>query len=336
MNCKSCGLPLSPGAAFCTSCGAATPYNTPGQNSSSPYDPAPAASSPYNPTIMADPSPYNPTVMASPPSYDPTIAAPSPYGQPGQQPPTSYGAPPNPYENLPAQDPYNPYNAASSPYAAPPPQPNAYPAYGYGNPPAIPGTYMPGTPPGAYGTAKSSKRNRTGLIIGLSVLALVLVCGLLGAALVALSKNASQTNKSTSTTTATTTSSTTATMGSVPSTSSIVPSAAAIIFHPQTASAIDKGFLPTQVTSTFTVNQTVYLTFSIDSKGQDGYVQVKWYEDGQLLDAPILHHHAQNDHAYFSLPYDQAGSGAAAMYWCTQSNCSDAQLAQVVTFTVTS
>jgi hypothetical protein len=326
MNCKSCGLPLSPGATFCTSCGASAPYNAPGQNSSPSYDPAAGPS-----------SPYNPTVMASPPSYDPTIAAPSPYGQPGQQPPTSYGAPPNPYENPSSQDPYNPYNAASSPYAAPPPQPNVYPAYGYGNPPAIPGTYMPGTPPGAYGTAKPPKRNRTGLIIGLSVLALVLVCGLLGAALVALSKNSSQTNKPSTSTATTTTSSTTATTtGGVPSTSSIVPAAAAIIFHPQTASAIDKDYLPTQVTSTFTANQTVYLTFGIDSKGKDGYVLVKWYENGQLLDSPILHHHAENDHGYFSLAYNEVGNGAAAMYWCTQSDCSDAQLAQIITFTVTS
>jgi hypothetical protein len=325
MNCISCGQPLSPNATFCTSCGAQAPYNMPGQNAAPPYDPA------------AAPSPYNPTVMAGQPSYDPTVAAPSPYGQPGQPPQTAYGAPSNPYEIPQAQDPYNPYNAAVSPYGAPAPQPNAYTAYGYGNPPAGPGSYGPGMQPGTYGTTAAPRRNRTGLIIGISVLALVLVCGGLFYALAAASKNSPQANTQSNSTATTTTRSTTATTtGNVPSASSVVPAAAAIIFHPQTASAIDKDFLPTQVTSTFTANQTVYLTFSIDSKGQDGYVQVKWFENGQLLDEPILHHHAQNDHGYFSLPYNEAGSGAAAMYWCTQASCSDAQLAQVVTFTVTS
>jgi hypothetical protein len=40
------------------------------------------------------------------------------------------------------------------------------------------------------------------------------------------------------------------------------------------------------------------------------------------------------DHGYFSVQLYTAATGKVELYWCTQSNCSDAKLANVVTFTV--
>jgi hypothetical protein len=123
-------------------------------------------------------------------------------------------------------------------------------------------------------------------------------------------------------------------VGNVPQDSSIIPAAAAILFSPQTSSAIDKSLNPTKATSTFTAKQTVYLTFTVNSNGSDGYIETKWYLNGQQINQDSFHHSAANDHGYFSLPYNEPGAGAAAMYWCTKSNCSDEQLALIVHFTV--
>lgn len=336
MNCRTCGAPLPSGAAFCTTCGSATPYNV---------DPRAAAQKSYDPTVAA--SSYQ---------YDPTVGVPQ---QPFQQTPsTSYGSPSDPYgAPPPPQNAYNPssgygnYNAQGmqntpspqGPYGA---QQYGYPAQGTpgGYPPA--GQPMPGMPgqPGPYGTpAQPKRRSRVGLIIGIVVLVLVLACaGIVVAATLAARNAPSTTTKSTTATTATTTTGTTPTTqpttaaaSDVPATSAIVPSAAVILNTPKTSSAVDQNLLPTSPTSTFKTGQKIYVTFVINSQGKNGYIQVKWYQNGQSLTSDILTHHAENDRGYFSLAYNEAGDGAVAMYWCVQANCSDAQLAQIVKFTVT-
>jgi hypothetical protein len=304
MNCTSCGKPLAPGVAFCPVCGAPTPYNTPGQGSASPYDPT-EASSPYGSAQSYPPLP--PTIAANPGNYPPPQDQ-NPYGNY-----TNYGAPPQP--------PYNPYGATPPVYGENPPQP----------PPANPGSAapyygqaaMPGYPPmqpGMYGTPPK-KRSKVGLIIGISVLALVLLCGGVLVAATQLGKNAAKI--------ATTTTS------NVPTNSDAVPAAQKILFGIQTTSTIDSNYKPTNVTTVFAVGKDVDLTFQVNSAGKNGYIEVKWYESGQEVASNILAHHAQNDHGYFGQPFTTAGSAAAALYWCTNSNCSDAQLAQVVSFTIT-
>ncbi len=301
MNCQTCGKPLPTGVAFCPSCGAATPYNTINRNAASPY--APTIASPYGTPPPSQPSAQNPY--------------------------TGYGAgmsPQDPYSNTPPS--YAGSMPAQNPYAAPPVTPAPY-SYG------MPGTqgYPSGIQAGTYNTNMQPKRrSRVGLIIGIALVGLVLLCGGLIAIVAVAGKNAS-TTATVSTDAATPTSPATP-PSSVPTSSNIVPTASKIIFNVQTSSAIDADDNPTNVTTSFTAGQTVYLTFQDDSQGKDGFIQVKWYKDGTLVSTQLLKHSAQNNIGYFSRPYGDTGNAAAALYWCTQSSCGDAQLAQVNTFTI--
>lgn len=323
MNCTNCGAPLPQGAATCPNCGASNPYN------------------------VGNPAPYNPYGSPSQPqgqqNYPNAQAAPP-------QPATGYGTPQNPYGYPPSNpygqpaDPYSPYgntvpsqlpygngapNANQPPYGAPPA------TYGYqqggpvGTVPAMPGGYGSFPPP----AQPPKQRSRVGLIIGIVILVLVLACGGLFAVLAAIGAN----SKGTATTTTTTppvATNTPASSGAVPSTSQISSSAATILTAGLTSSAVNSDYQPTKLTHNFTTKQAVYLTFHADSQGNDGYISVKWYLNGQLLTSDKLHHSAKNDHGYFSLPYSEVGQGAAAMYWGTKADLSDAQLAFVVNFTV--
>jgi hypothetical protein len=311
MNCTSCGNPLAPGVAFCSVCGAPTPYNTSGQGSASQQDPT-EASSPYGSQQSYPPLP--PTVAASPDNFPPPPAQ-NPYGNY-----TNYGGS--------SQPPYNPYGATPPVYGENPPQPP--PANPVGAAPYYGQSAMPGYPPmqpGTYG-APPKKRSKVGLIIGISVLALVLLCGGVLFAAVQLGKGAVTKVKSSIATA-------TVAISNVPANSDAVPAAKKILFGTQTSSTVDTNYEPTGVTTTFAVGKDVDLTFQVNSAGKNGYIEVKWYEDGQEVASDILKHSAQNDHGYFGQPFASAGSAAAALYWCTQSNCSDAQLAQVVSFTIT-
>ncbi|MBV9710635.1 MAG: zinc-ribbon domain-containing protein [Ktedonobacteraceae bacterium] len=301
MNCTSCGRPLPTGVTYCPVCGAPTPYNMPDQRPSSPYDQTEIAP-PYGSSQNYPPLP--PTMAANSNNYPP---------QP-QNPYTNYGA------GVAPQTPYDPYNMSSGyPSSAPPPPANPVGPGPYYNAAAMPG-YPPGMQPGRYNTPPK-KRSKVGCIIGISVLAFLFLCGGLIVVATQLGKNSATGNNSTG--------------SNVPTNSSVVPAAAKILFAVQTSSDMNSNYEPTHVTTTFSTGKDVDLTFQVDSVGKNGYIKVRWYEDGQEVGSNILHHDAKNDHGYFGQPYDTAGDGAAALYWCTQPSCSDEQLAQVVNFTVT-
>jgi len=141
MTCRNCGINLPPGAAVCPRCGTPTPYNITGGSGSSPQ---------YDKTVAAAPYSNSPT-----PS---TAYGVPPYGSP--QAANPYEAPPNPY-GIPPQAP-NPYG---TPAAPPPPQ--------Y-IPPVPPPQYIP---PMAqqYTPPPPKKRGRTGLIIGIIALVVVII-----------------------------------------------------------------------------------------------------------------------------------------------------------------
>jgi hypothetical protein len=120
-----------------------------------------------------------------------------------------------------------------------------------------------------------------------------------------------------------------------PPAKTIDPAAAAIIKNPQTSSAIDNNLAPTKPTSTFATGKDVYVTFDISSNGQDGYIEAKWYQNGQQVSTRQFHHSASNDVGYFSRTFANSGDGVAEIYWCTKADCSDEKLAQIVKFTVT-
>jgi len=120
-----------------------------------------------------------------------------------------------------------------------------------------------------------------------------------------------------------------------PTGKTISPTATAILFHAQTASAIDNTLTPTQLTSTFETNQHVYVTFQIDSKGLDGTIQARWYANGQQVSISMFHHTHGNMKGLVSYMYTvPANAGVVALFWCIQKDCSDAQLATVLHFTV--
>lgn len=313
MNCTSCGANLPPGAASCPLCGNPAPYNVSAPSGS--HDPTIAAPSSYDPTVAA--SPYG-TQPPPPASSTPPYSAPTAYGSP------AYGAPPNP------PDPYGGSNA----YVPPPPlvQQPVYPGQF--------GSQMQGP--------QQKPKSKLPLILGIVGGVVLLLCIGACALIYAASKNAPTTNTGTPTTTTGTTTTTTGTTpapttGSTPASNTtgpsgqtIVPAAAAIITDAQSTSSIDSNYKPTNPTTTFKVNQTVYITFNLHLT-EKGYAEVKWYVDGTFGKSRILPLQSLDYvDAYFSETYLKPANGTAELYWCTQSDCSDAQLAAVVNFTITS
>ncbi len=322
MNCNSCGTNLPPGTAFCTLCGAPTPYNA-----------QPAGSSPqFDPTVMA-PQPGNPpqidrTMMASPSS---------PYGSPDAPPPpsTGYGAPS--------------YGAPS--YGAPPPP----------VPPYQSNQYSAGAPPvggygqsGTYGAPQQppKRRSKLGLILGIIGGVLLLICIGTFAVVYQVSKSGISTINTLATTTSATetaaistvtavTNGVTPTTGSsqttAPSGQSVDATAASIITSPQMSSAVDSNYKPTKVSSTFTTGQAIYATFAISGSSPAGYIMGKWYSDGKYaFSSDILKSGAGGGAGYLAARYNRSTQGAVELYWCSLKDCSDAKLADVVNFTVSS
>lgn len=121
-----------------------------------------------------------------------------------------------------------------------------------------------------------------------------------------------------------------------PSGNAIVASASIFLTNAQTSSDIDSNLAPVQKTKTFMANQKIYMTFIINSGKQDGYIEAKWYENGQNVASTVISHMHGNTHGIFSNVYITATpDGAVELYWCAQASCSDAQLAQVLYFVVT-
>ena len=311
MNCSSCGANLPPEAAACPMCGTPTPYNVRGPGSSGPYDPT-AISSGYG-----TPSPstgYGAPTYGAPPS---TASPYDPYAVPQQMPPNPYTAPPS-------------------------------------------GGYGPVPPPQIY-SPPPKQRSRVGLIVGIVLAVVLLACVGVSVAIyqglktginsVVTSTQATSTAISATATTGAgitpttgvtpTTSAVTPTTGlnTPPSGNTIDPTAASIITSAKTAVGVDSNFYPTTVANTFTTQQTIYVTFNLNLK-TTGYAIAKWYLNGQYLfkDQVLSLDKTTYDHGYFpsSSHYSSAGQGSVELYWCSLKDCSDARLADVVNFTVTS
>jgi hypothetical protein len=328
MQCHNCKNTLPPGVATCPICQAATPYNV-----SRP------GNTPIDPTIAAPPAGGPGANPYAAPSYagearnapiDPTVAAPG-------TPATAYGTPPpqyvNPYDASPP--PYGVPSPSASPYGVPPvPAPTPVPPPGYGNP--APGAYNPYgfaqnayAPPAypGYGIPQQppQRKGKVGLIIGIVAGALILLC--VGASLVNLlfSPQGSKT----------------------PSGASIVPSAAKIITDPQTATEVDPvTTAPKKTATSFKIGSVVYVTFKlnltesdVNLSQQNAYIQAKFYADGDQVRSAKLTLDKAHENApggVFAWTYTKPTQGAAELYWCLQSDCSDSKLAQVVTFSITS
>ncbi len=105
----------------------------------------------------------------------------------------------------------------------------------------------------------------------------------------------------------------------------------------QTASSIDfKTAKATEPTSTFNVNQKIYVIFHLHSVEQAGAVCLLWYLNGRKIS------HAQfsvstnsRREAYSYAIYKKSGTGLVDIYWASSTDCSDKLLAQQVNFNVT-
>jgi hypothetical protein len=272
-------------------------------------------------TTCGSPTSYNVSPPGGSPQFDPTIAASPP------PPPTAYGAPPPP----------------QTPYQA--------------------NQYGGGWQPGPYGAPPQppKKRRRLGLILGIVGGVLLLICigtfvifyqigksavSSVSATVTADSHTATAGNSSVdATTTAAVATVTAATggltppagQGGAPSGLTIDPTAASIITNPQTASAVNTTTAkPTKLAKTFAVGADVYVTVDLHMGGKTGYIQAKWYAGTTPVhSSKILNiNNPTFTNAYFGWSYDNPTLGTAEVYWCTQKDCSDGKLADVINFSV--
>lgn len=119
----------------------------------------------------------------------------------------------------------------------------------------------------------------------------------------------------------------------VPNINQINANAAREIFNAQASSGITKDLVPTDMKTSFRKGDTIYVTFR--TAGKQGYIQDKWYlNGGYAFSNNILAAQTGDNIGYMAGYFNKGGTAVIGLYWCTQANCSDAALAQVVTVTV--
>lgn len=108
------------------------------------------------------------------------------------------------------------------------------------------------------------------------------------------------------------------------------------IYNAQMASTIDASTgKATQPTTTFQINQKIYVTFQLHPAVHGGAVCLLWYLNNRQVtsyDFPVSQH---NSASYSYAIYGGAGAGAVELYWASTTTCADKSLAQRVSFTVT-
>lgn len=316
MQCRTCGTQLAPSANVCPNCGTPVSYS--------------------NDTIAASTtqgSQLPPTVYSgdsAPPPPPPNMS------NSGNQYP-SYGPPINsPYDQA-NVGPYRDTAAANYPST-----PNYVPPnnYAQNTPYQNPNQYMPG--PGPFQQVPRKKRS-VGLIVGLVLLGVVVlcVCSIFAASVFNPPKP-----QVTTITTTTTVPTATPTSVSSPSGNPINAEAAQIITDPKLTAQVDKTTyapVPGTETTQFKVKQAFYVTFTVHSDKYDvsqapAYILVRFYAgtESVLKDDPLVVDKGNPiDAAYYGVHFNiPTDNGAAEVYWCRKADCSDKELAQVVHFTV--
>jgi hypothetical protein len=91
---------------------------------------------------------------------------------------------------------------------------------------------------------------------------------------------------------------------------------------------------PTQLSTTFTVNQKIYVTFQLHPAGQSGAVCLLWYLNSRQVTGYNFAVSQNTSASYSYAIYGGTGTGAVEVYWASSSSCADKQLAQRVNFTV--
>jgi hypothetical protein len=332
MRCTSCGLPLSPQRTHCPRCGKAA--GEPAKQEEQPNTPQFAFSAPQeNNTALPD---------AAPVQGQPFFATPP---QAGNQTPGQIfyaaGTEEFPHQLSPEQDktllsaPEQPMNW----HSAPQPDPRS----------AAPGTINPGEfqpiPHPQRPPVHPNRKVQPGFTIaGLCVLS----GGIILMLVYIISLNLpplSATNQSTSTTVAQSTSSST-TQGGQPTNITLTPSlptatptpdfpGQAYIDNAQMASSIDYNTAsPSQVATTFKVNEKIFVTFLLHPV-TSGAVCLIWYINQQQFSQFPFAVNAIPQHAFSYAYASTSGQGSVNIYWASSTTCSDKLLAETVNFTVT-
>lgn len=108
------------------------------------------------------------------------------------------------------------------------------------------------------------------------------------------------------------------------------------INDPQMASSINAATAqPLKTTTTFAVNQRIYVTFTIHPNGKSGAVCLAWYLNNHLVNQFAFLVSASAGSGYSYDLYGAAGPSYVRISWASTTACSDALLAQQVSFTVT-
>lgn len=253
----------------------------------------------------------------------PSCANPTPYNVGGSSPSNLYAPPPPPT------------NYGQPPYAPPPQVP-------YGQPVMIPVAMQPQKKSGCS----------TAAIIVLVVL-LVVICGgsLLGGGIIIAKHNGDATATSMSDDATATADDATYTAQLTPTpyppyTESNSPSGAnfseaaqQVIPSAQLASEVDSTHRPTELQSTFQSGQTIYLVYKW-AQGNTGYVQTRWYYNGDMKDENMSKYIGQTAVGYGYMTdsfyaYGNTGQGTIEVFWCQDADCAHGGLAWVRPFSVT-
>lgn len=108
------------------------------------------------------------------------------------------------------------------------------------------------------------------------------------------------------------------------------------IDNAQTAGTINTATAqPIQVASSFKVNQRIYVTLNVHNAGRSGAMCFHWLlndkEIAKIYGLPLA---ANVPTAYSYVSYESPGAGTVEIYWASTPACTDSQLAQKVSFTV--
>ncbi|HAE83597.1 MAG TPA: hypothetical protein DDW33_11110 [Ktedonobacter sp.] len=123
----------------------------------------------------------------------------------------------------------------------------------------------------------------------------------------------------------------------------IVPSATTGAFpgqqyidNSQMASTVNMNTAqPLHATTTFKVNQKMYVTFNIHPDNKNGAVCLYWYLNNKNVTQFPFSVTANAKAGYSYAIYGGAGTAFVEIYWASTTTCSDKLLAQHVNFTVT-
>jgi hypothetical protein len=92
---------------------------------------------------------------------------------------------------------------------------------------------------------------------------------------------------------------------------------------------------PLLVSTTFKVNQKIYVTFNINPNGKNGAVCLYWYLNNKSVTQFPFAVTANAKAGYSYAIYGGTGPAYVDIYWASTISCSDKILAQHVNFTIT-